>query len=123
MASIYTLIPDSTLNIGTINTWTDGTIIINNGSSVKLDLSQLKYNLDGFISDIRIIKVEVTWPTSEVTSYYTKLMANDTDSWLKTIGPKHIVFEEPALVNNNKLKQINIMISLITDINYKFQFL
>lgn len=121
MASIYTLIPDSTLNIGTINTWTDGTIIINNGSSVKLDLSQLKYNLDGFISDIRIIKVEVTWPTSEVTSYYTKLMTNDTDSWLKTIGPKHIVFEEPTLVNNNKLKQININLYDIADNRYQLQ--
>lgn len=121
MASIYTLIPDSTLTLGTVNTWTDGTIIINNGSSIKLDLSLLKYNLGDIISDIRIIKVEVTWPTAEIDSYHTKLMANDTESWLKAIGPKHIVFEEAELVNNNKHKQIDINLYDIADNKYQLQ--
>ena len=121
MASIYTLIPDSTLTFGTVSTWSDGTIIINNGSSIKLDLSLLKYSFDGIISDIRIIKVEVIWPTGENDSYYTKLIANDIDSWLKAIGPKHIVFEEAALVNSNKNKRIDINLYDIAGNKYQLQ--
>ena len=122
MSSVYTLIPNSTLTLGVINTWNDGTIIINNGSSVKLDLSNLIYRFDeNLISDIRIIKVGVIWPTGEIDSYNTKLTDNDSLSWLKTIGPKHIVFEESALINDNKNKQININLYDIADNKYQLQ--
>lgn len=118
MADTYTITPTIDLSLGITNSWNDGTIIINNGSSIILNLSKLTYKVDDFISDIRIIKVEITWPTGSFLSYSAKLTDVDSLNWLRAIGPQHIVFDESVLINDNKTKVIFITLYDVTDNKY-----
>lgn len=121
MANSYIITPAVELLSGSINSWADGTIIINNGSSVILDLSKLTYKIDKIYSDVRIIKIEIKWPTGNSSTFTAKLTNTDSINWLHNIGPEHIVFDESALTNNNKFKTIFITIYDLADNKYQLE--
>ena len=121
MANSYIITPVTELSLETTNSWTVGTIIINNGSSITLDLSQLTYKINEILSDIRIIKAEINWPTDNSSTFTAKLTDVDSINWLRNIGPEHIVFDESALTNNNKFKTIFITIYDLADNKYQLE--